>query len=468
MTTQPLADAAFHAIVEAAPDAILLVDGQGLIAYINAQGEELFGYARAALAGQRVEVLVPEHRRSIHVIHREVYQERPASRPMGAGLELEGRRYDGTTFPVEISLSPFPHGESRYSVAVVRDVTRQRRVEETLRRSEERHRLLNERAVNIIFRYQLQPRRAFEYVSASVHAQLGYAPEDFYVDDDLIFRMTHHDDRELMRQALSPAPPAEVALRIVTHAGTPRWFELSLTPVRNAEGVAVALEGNARDVTERRTAEGERLRLQSEIDLQLERSRIAGDLHDDIIQSLYGLGLGLHAVRDDASVAREAAVDTAIHGLNEVMGALRSYMHRLSGDEADPADADDLGARIAALIDPRGRPRWTVEIDPHLDLDRDVERQLFLLTKELVSNVQRHAAASTARLCLARTPGGEIELVVDDDGIGFDRGEVGDGSFGLRSVELRASTLGARLAIESGAASPRPGTVVRVSLPGPA
>ena len=69
-----LSDAAFRAVVEEAPDAIVLVDREGRLAYVNAQAEDLFGYTRSEILGQRVEVLVPADRRSMHVIHREVYQ----------------------------------------------------------------------------------------------------------------------------------------------------------------------------------------------------------------------------------------------------------------------------------------------------------------------------------------------------------------------------------------------------------
>src|SRR5690606_8670150 len=109
--TDRLSDSAFRTIVEEAPDAIVLVDGSGQITYVNAKAEDLFGYARARLLGQRIEVLIPEDRRSMHVIPREVYEDRPEKRPMGLGLDLVGLRADGSTFPAAISLSPFVDGD---------------------------------------------------------------------------------------------------------------------------------------------------------------------------------------------------------------------------------------------------------------------------------------------------------------------------------------------------------------------
>jgi PAS domain S-box-containing protein len=119
---------AYRAVFEAAPDGILIVDHGGRIRDLNRQAEELFGYGREELLGEEVERLVPEMQREAHRRHREEYTDDPESRPMGVGLSLEGRRRDGSTFPVEISLSPMEQGGELLVVAAVRDVTRQRRL----------------------------------------------------------------------------------------------------------------------------------------------------------------------------------------------------------------------------------------------------------------------------------------------------------------------------------------------------
>jgi PAS domain S-box-containing protein len=120
-------------LLEAAPDAILLVDGTGRIALVNAQTEALFGYRRDELVGQPVERLIPDGARERHAAHRGRYQSDPQTRPMGASFDLAGRRKDGTTFPVEISLSPMPTPDGMLVISIVRDVTEQRRVAEDLR-----------------------------------------------------------------------------------------------------------------------------------------------------------------------------------------------------------------------------------------------------------------------------------------------------------------------------------------------
>jgi PAS domain S-box-containing protein len=120
---------AFRALVESAPDAIVIADTHGRIELVNAQTERLFGYRRQDLVGQPVETLVPERYRGAHTGHRTEFAARPAFRPMGAGLELYGRRRDGTEFPVEISLSPLETEQGTLVASAIRDATERKRAE---------------------------------------------------------------------------------------------------------------------------------------------------------------------------------------------------------------------------------------------------------------------------------------------------------------------------------------------------
>ncbi|MDE3136524.1 MAG: PAS domain S-box protein [Acidobacteriota bacterium] len=144
--SQPTSDR-FRALVESAPDAVIIVDAEGKISLINRQTEKLFGYSREELLGQPVEMLVPAAHRAEHVNHRTAYAKHPQARPMGAGLELFGLRKDGTEFPVEISLSALNTGEGIEIISTIRDITRQNRMKEELREaSRELERRVEERA----------------------------------------------------------------------------------------------------------------------------------------------------------------------------------------------------------------------------------------------------------------------------------------------------------------------------------
>lgn len=116
-------------LLEFVPDGIVVVDERGIVAYVNATTEGLFGWRRADLVGRPVEVLLPERFRGTHVASREGFTAAPRQRPMGLGKDLAALRRDGSEFPAEISLAPLRNGTASWAVAAVRDTTERRRVE---------------------------------------------------------------------------------------------------------------------------------------------------------------------------------------------------------------------------------------------------------------------------------------------------------------------------------------------------
>lgn len=123
-------EARFKALLESAPDGIIITDRQGRMVLVNAQAEVLFGYAREELLGKPVEVLLPERLREAHVAHRARFHADPRTRPMGVGLDLVARRRDGREFPAEVSLSPLETPEGLLVTTVIRDISERRRADE--------------------------------------------------------------------------------------------------------------------------------------------------------------------------------------------------------------------------------------------------------------------------------------------------------------------------------------------------
>jgi PAS domain S-box-containing protein len=125
-------------LLESVPDAIVCVDAEGRIAFVNLRAEEMFGYDRTEMVGQRLELLLPDRLAEAHAQHRAGYHANPTARPMDTGLDLLARRKDGTEFPVEVSLSPLSTAGGLQAVSAVRDVTQRRQGER------ERERLLED------------------------------------------------------------------------------------------------------------------------------------------------------------------------------------------------------------------------------------------------------------------------------------------------------------------------------------
>jgi PAS domain S-box-containing protein len=118
-------------LLHAMPDGVVMVEGGGRIVFVSRRAEALFGYDRGELLGEMIEILVPADRREAHREHRSRYSHDPRTRLMGAGLLLQGARRDGSTFPVDISLSPLVEGSRRLIVAAIRphdEAERARRV----------------------------------------------------------------------------------------------------------------------------------------------------------------------------------------------------------------------------------------------------------------------------------------------------------------------------------------------------
>ena len=126
-------EARFKGLLESMPDSIVIVNRMGRIVLVNDQATRMFGYRREDMVGQAIEMLLPARHHGAHIGHRGQYFAAPKTRAMGAGLELFGRRLNGTEFPVEISLSPLETDEGTLVLSAIRDITDRKKAEAKFR-----------------------------------------------------------------------------------------------------------------------------------------------------------------------------------------------------------------------------------------------------------------------------------------------------------------------------------------------
>ena len=242
-------------LVEHAPDGIVQVETGGRIVRVNRQLEQLFGYEPEELVGQAIEVLIPERLRAGHGGHRESYEARPGTRPMGRGLDLHGRRKDGTEFPVEISLSPLQGTQRAATMAIVRDITERRTAERELRRAARYFDVASELLCT------LSPDSRLLRLNGGWEPAVGWAPEQ--IASVRLTEFLHVDDRRqtatLLARAAAQRETVAFSTRFRTQAEDWRWLDWVATG--DADGLIYA---SARDVTDRKRIEAE-LRLHGEI-----------------------------------------------------------------------------------------------------------------------------------------------------------------------------------------------------------
>lgn len=386
-----------------------------------------------------------------------------------ATLEGIHRRKDGTTFPVEISVK-LVKLERVYRLAVVRDITSRKQVEEALRESEERYRELFENAKDAIYVHDLSGR----YVSVNRAAEKlsGYTREEILGKHYSNFVSPRHlkDARANLCQKLDLENETVYEVLMVTKDRQSIPVEVSSRLIYE-NGVAVGVQGIARDVTDRKRAQ-EALKTYSRgvIEAQeSERKHIARELHDEIGQVLTAVKINLQSIqRLSPSSAWMPPLDESIGIVDEALGRVRELSIELR-----PALLDDLGLSAAL--------RWYVDrcaqrtgivaeirngFEDEGRLPRDLETACFRIAQEALTNVVRHAKAAHVAIQLDRSRE-KVLLTITDDGVGFDvqgalRSPSAAAALGLRGMEERVTALRGKIEIESVL---QKGTCVRATLP---
>ncbi len=431
-------------LVDAAPDGLLLVDGHGIIRHANRRIESLFGYDPDELVGQTVEVLLPEHLRSVHLVRRDRYRASPTIRTMGSGLDLRGRRRDGTLILVEVSLSPIEFDGAPAVVAAVRDVSARVEADAHVRRIER----LVDRAHEGV--YLIDPITArFTYVNAGAAAQSGYGRQALLSMTPL--ELMPDMDSTILQRVLERVATRGRLVPIVTRLRRADGEDLPvelLVERDESPGGAVAVAALVRDLSERRQSEEMLDETREELALVEDRERIARDLHDRIIQRLFAIGMSLQAsagqVPEGTAFER---LGRSIDDIDDTIREIRAVIFELQ----PPTPSGSLRRQLLTAV---RETRSVLGFEPHVVLSGPLDSvvgpslaaELLAVVEAGLANVAAYAKPTAVEVRVTAERTGMLSLELDDDGLGIP--ELIEPGRDLAGFAVRAEEIGGTLRIE--------------------
>jgi len=377
-------DELFRQLIDSAPDAMVVVQGDGRIALVNVQAETLFGYTREELVGRPIETLIPERYHAAHVGHRTDYTDAPKLRPMGSGLQLFGRRKGGGEFPIEISLSPLTIQGRTLVSSAIRDVSARRRADQKFRE-------LLEAAPDAMVIADADGR--ITLVNAQTERLFGYTRDELVGRpvESLVptrYRAAHvHHRSGFVRDPKARGMGSGLDLFGLRKDASEFPVEISLSPIETEDGTLVSIA--IRAISERRRAEAD--------------ARLVSERLLSAVESFHGV-LKLYDADDRLVMCNSAAralYSPVIRG--PLLGVRLDDLVDASIELGLYASAGDAAALRGRLVDYHRDPKGTLDVllasgrTLRITSRRTLEGGIVSTAIDVTDDVEKEAALRLAR-----------------------------------------------------------------------
>ena len=509
---------ALRLLLHSAPIAIAAVDASGTILFVNDKLCDLFQYNKEELFGKPVELLLPQTLRQWHIAHRQKYATDPHVRSMGSGMDLSGRRKDGSIFPLEAGLSPIQLNGEQIVLSTIIDITQrkqakeilERRVIERTRELERRRHIadsmrdilskLNEnRSLDETLQYIVERTESLlnsdgsaifllDSTSNTYKIRVGYGLTQIdmqqmtipYTGQSLLKKTLTLQQtvaiRNLQEDNLGQDTTAQQRRQILLSHGYRALIVVPLMVNDEAYGALTVYYKGEREFVDEElelatvfgaqislAIQNEHLRLRSEATaIAEERNRIARDLHDSVTQTLFSANMIAGVLPQIWAMQPEEGMKR-LHELQELTHGALAEMRTLLV-ELRPAMLEDmvLPELLQQLIDgiaARGKFAISFQVDGDCALPLPVRVAFFRTAQEAMNNIAKHSQATKAELQLVC--GAElVRLTVIDNGCGFRLGKITSNHLGLTIMRERAAEISGDLSIRS---TPSKGTTIELT-----
>jgi PAS domain S-box-containing protein len=438
-------EARFRQVVEAAPNAMVMIDAAGRIEMVNTQAERVFGYARSEMLGQSVEMLVPERFRGGHSALRATFFADPRSRPMGEGRDLYGLRKDGSEVPIEIGLNPIETEQGPMVLSAIVDISARKRQEERFRR-------VVEAAPNAMVMVSAAGR--IEMVNTQAERVFGYSRSELLGKKmDMLVPERFRRHHPGLRSAFFADPHSRPMgagrdLYALKKDGSEFPVEIGLNPIETDEGPMVL--SAVVDISDRKQKE-ERIRAALN-----EKDLLLSEVHHRVKNNLQIVGSLLDL--QSAQVSDPLVLQMLRDAQNRVRSM--ALIHQTLYQSKDFAAVDFrqfLDALVPRLVASYGADPERIRLimaATEVPLPINSAIPCGLIVNELVTNALKHAFPNgrkgEIRLALAADENDKVSLTVSDDGVGLppDLDIEQTATLGLQLITLLGDQLGGTLTIE--------------------